>query len=113
MTSASSSGGETRLATAAGITCYAIWGLVPLVFQHIGRMGAGPWEILAHRTLWATPAALAFVLWARQGRAALATFRDPRTLGWLAASAALIAVNWITFIWAANSGRVLETSLGY
>ena len=98
---------------AAGISCYAIWGLVPLVFQYIGRMGASPWEILAHRTVWAAPAAFAFVVWARQGRAALAAFRDLRTLGWLALSAAMIAANWSVFIWAANSGRVLETSLGY
>ena len=113
MTSSSAPGGETRLATAAGISCYAIWGLVPLVFQLIGRMGASPWEILAHRTLWGAPAALVFVLWARQGRAALAAFGDARTLASLALSAALIAINWSIFIWAVNSGRVLETSLGY
>jgi chloramphenicol-sensitive protein RarD len=113
MTKPSSPGGETQLATAAGITCYLIWGLVPLVFQLIGRMGASPWEILAHRTVWAAPAALLFVLMARQGGAVLAAFRDRRTLGWLALSAALVAVNWSTFIWAVNAGRVLETSLGY
>ena len=104
---------DTRLALAAGVTCYSIWGVVPLAFQLLGRMGASPWEILAHRTLWGAPAALAFVLSARQGPAALAVLRQPRTLGWLALSAALIAANWITFIWAVNSGRVLDTSLGY
>jgi chloramphenicol-sensitive protein RarD len=113
MTSSSTPGGDARLATAAGIGCYTIWGLIPLIFQLIGRLGVSPWEILAHRTVWGAPAALVFVLLARQGRAALAVFRDPRTLGWLALSAALIAVNWSLFIWAVNSGRVLETSLGY
>jgi len=98
---------------AAGITCYTIWGLVPLVFQLIGRLGGSPWEILAHRTVWGAPAALLFVLLAGQGRAAIAAFRDLRTLGWLALSAALIAINWSVFIWAVNAGRVLETSLGY
>jgi chloramphenicol-sensitive protein RarD len=76
-------------------------------------MGASPWEILAQRTVWSTPAALALVVWARQGGAARALLREPRTLAWLALSAALIAGNWSTFIWAVNSGRVLETSLGY
>ena len=113
MTSGPSSGGETRLATAAGISCYLLWGLIPLIFQLIGRMGASPWEILAHRALWGAPAAFVFVLWARQGRAALAAFVDMRTMGWLALSAGLIAANWGVFIWAANSGRMLETSLGY
>lgn len=113
MTSSSASGEETRLAAAAGISCYSIWGLVPLYFQLAGRLGASPWEILAHRTLWGAPAALAFVLAARDGRQALAVLRARRTLAWLALAAALIAVNWSVYIWAVNSGRVLETSLGY
>lgn len=113
MTSSSAPGGETRLATAAGISCYSIWGLVPLLFQLIGRLGGSPLEILAHRTVWGAPAALIFVLLAKQKRTAIAAFRDRRTLAWLALAAVLIAINWSTFIWAVNSGRVLETSLGY
>ncbi|WP_309606594.1 EamA family transporter RarD [Phenylobacterium sp.] len=106
-------GGETRLALMAGIGCYLIWGFVPLVFQAIGRLGVGPWEILAHRTLWGTPTALAFVLAARQGRQVLRVFSDRRVLAWLALSSTLIAVNWSVFIWAVTHGRVLESSLGY
>jgi chloramphenicol-sensitive protein RarD len=109
----SSRPGDHRLALTAGIGCYVIWGLVPLAFQLIGRMGVSPWEILAWRTIWAVPAAVAFVLLAKQGGQALAVFRTPRTLAWLALSAALIAVNWSVYIWAVNSARVLETSLGY
>jgi chloramphenicol-sensitive protein RarD len=105
--------GDPRLALAAGAGCYVIWGLIPLVFQLIGQLGASPWEILAHRTVWSAPAALALVLLAGQGRGAHATLRRPVTLAWLALSAALIAANWSLFIWAVNSGRVLETSLGY
>jgi chloramphenicol-sensitive protein RarD len=101
------------LALAAGISCYTLWGVIPLLFQLLGRMGASPWEILGERTLWSAPAALGFVLWAGQGRAALDLARQPKTLGWLFLSTVLIAVNWGTFIWAVNSGRVLETSLGY
>jgi chloramphenicol-sensitive protein RarD len=104
---------DSRLGLSAGIGCYVIWGLIPLVFQLLGRLGASPWEILAHRTLWGAPAALILVLAARQGRQALELLRQPKTLAWLGFSAALIAVNWSTFIWAVNAGRVLETSLGY
>lgn len=112
MTSSSASG-ESRLALGAGIGCYLIWGFVPLVFQLLGRMGVGPGEILANRTVWAAPAALMFVLVAKQGRQALAVIRNAAILRWLALSSGLIAINWLTFIWAVNSGRVLETSLGY
>jgi chloramphenicol-sensitive protein RarD len=109
----SAPGGEARLALMAGIGCYLIWGFVPLVFQAIGALGVGPWEILAHRTLWGTPTALVFVLLARQWRQVLSVFSNRRVLAWLTLSAALIATNWSVFIWAVTSGRVLESSLGY
>ncbi len=106
-------GGETRLALAAGVGCYLIWGIVPLAFQAIDRLGVSSWEILAHRSLWGAPVALLFVLMARQGRQALAVFTRPRVLAWLTLSAVLIGSNWSLYIWAVNSGKVLESSLGY
>ncbi|THD52694.1 EamA family transporter RarD [Phenylobacterium sp.] len=106
-------GGESRLALTAGIVCYLIWGIIPLVFQVMGRLGMSPLEILANRTVWAVPMALIFVLAARQGPEVLAAFRNPRSLAWLALSAVLICANWSIYIWAVNSGRVLETALGY
>ncbi len=100
-------------ALAVGAGCYLIWGLVPLAFQIMGRIGIGAWEILAHRTLWAVPTAFLFVLMAGQTRQLAAVLRNGRTMAWLALSAGVIAVNWLVFIWAVNNGRVLETSLGY
>lgn len=109
----SAPGGESRLALTAALVCYLIWGIVPLVFQAMGRLGISPWEILANRTVWAVPMALAFVVAARQGSEVKAALRNPRTLAWLALSALLIAANWSIYIWSVNSGRVLETALGY
>jgi chloramphenicol-sensitive protein RarD len=109
---ASPSVGSGRALT-AGIVCYLIWGIVPLVFQAMGRLGISSWEILANRTVWAVPMALGFVVWARQGAEVRTAFRHPRNLAWLAISALLIAGNWSIYIWAVNSGRVLETALGY
>jgi chloramphenicol-sensitive protein RarD len=106
-------GGDTRPALGAAIVCYLIWGIIPLVFQAMGRLGMSPAEILASRTVWAVPVALVFVLMARQGGEVMAALRTPRTLAWLALSSVLIAGNWGIYIWAVNSGRVLETALGY
>jgi len=113
MTPPNAQGAEARLALTAGIGCYSLWGLVPLVFQAMGRLGVSSWEILAHRTVWAVPVAVGFVVAARQGSEVRAALKTPRTVAWLALSAALIAFNWSIYIWAVNSGRVLETSLGY
>jgi len=109
----SSAPGDSRLALTAGIACYLIWGFVPLAFQAIGALGVGSWEMLSHRIVWSIPAAALFVLLASQAREALGVLRQPRVLAWLAVSSVLIATNWVVFIWAVNSGRLLETSLGY
>lgn len=39
--------------------------------------------------------------------------RQPRRLAILALSGALIAGNWLTYVWSVNNGRMLEASLGY
>lgn len=105
--------GESRLALGAGVACYLIWGIVPLVFQAMGHLGVSSWEILGNRMVWAVPVALGFVVMARQGGEVRAVFRKPRVVAWLALSATLVAGNWSIYIWAVNSGRVLETALGY
>lgn len=111
--SPTSASGEARLALGAGLAAYIIWGVIPLAMQAAGHMGVPPMEILAERTVWAVPAAFAFVLLARQLPQIAIVMRQPRILMWLAVSALLIGVNWAVFIWAVNVGRVLETSLGY
>lgn len=113
MPTPSTPGGEARLALGAGVACYTIWGFVPLVFQAIGALGVGPWEILAHRIVWSVPTAALFVWFARQGGQALGVLRQPRVLAWLALSALLVSTNWVVYIWAVTSNRLLEASLGY
>jgi chloramphenicol-sensitive protein RarD len=111
--SSSEPGGESRLAMGAGIGCYLIWGFVPLVFQAMGRLGVGSWEILAHRILWSLPTAALLVLLAGQGPRVVRALKQPRVLAWLSLSSLLIAINWSVYIWAVNSGRLLDASLGY
>lgn len=68
---------------------------------------------MAQRILWSLILLLALVpLLGRIGalRAALA---NRRLVGQLAITAALIATNWLTFMWAVSNGHVLATSLGY
>jgi chloramphenicol-sensitive protein RarD len=105
--------GETRLALAAGIVCYLIWGGAPLLFMAMHRAGASPWEIVGQRIVWAPVWAGALVLATGRTRAVVQVFRTPRVLALLALSAVLIAGNWNVYVWAVNNGRNLEASLGY
>lgn len=111
--SAAPAPGDVRPALLAGFGCYLLWGVSPLVYQAIARQGPDVWEITGHRALWSVLFAGALVLLARQSAQVVSVFRRPRTLGLLAASTVLIAINWTLFVWAVNNGRTLETSLGY
>jgi chloramphenicol-sensitive protein RarD len=102
-----------QTALGAGVLCYLTWGFVPLVFQAMGRAGAGPWEIMGHRALWGVVWAGLLVLLASQTRQVMRVLRRPATLAWLAASTVLIAINWTVYVMAVNSGRTLDASLGY
>jgi chloramphenicol-sensitive protein RarD len=98
-----------REGLAAAIGAYVLWGLFPLYWPLLEP--AAPVEILAHRMVWSL-GFLIVVLAVTSG------FRWVRTIGLhkvglLTVAALLITVNWGTFIYAVNSGHVVETSLGY
>lgn len=93
-----------------GIGAYAIWGLLPLYFHAL--KGVPALQVLAHRVLWSMLLLALLVLVLRRGRSIAAAARG-RTLLLLAASAALIATNWLIYIWAVQHDHVLEASLGY
>jgi chloramphenicol-sensitive protein RarD len=94
-----------------GIGAYSLWGLFPLYFRAIDA--ASPVEILAHRVVWSLVFVALLLLimrrWAWIGRLRQA----PSKVALLGLAAGVIAVNWGVYIWAVNSGNVVEASLGY
>jgi chloramphenicol-sensitive protein RarD len=90
---------------------YLAWGLSPIYFRSVGEAPA--LEIVAHRVVWAVLFLL--LLLGLRGRLAevLPALRRPGAWRWYALTSVLIGGNWLLFIWAVNSGRILEASLGY
>lgn len=103
-----SEGGRGR---AYGLLAYTLWGAFPLYFRMLDR--SGPVEIVAHRLFWSLVFCLAIVAVTRAHRDVVAALANRHQVGLLAAAAALIAVNWVVYIYAVNSGQVVEASLGY
>ncbi|MFT6092310.1 MAG: chloramphenicol-sensitive protein RarD [Pseudohongiellaceae bacterium] len=93
------------------VTAYCFWGLIPIFFKTLDA--AGPGEILSHRIIWSVMILVVLLKILGKFDDFLATLKSVRRLAPLALSAFLISVNWLVFIWAINSERVLETSLGY
>jgi chloramphenicol-sensitive protein RarD len=94
-----------------GLAAWTMWGFFPLYWPLLEPAGAV--EILAHRIVWSMVVIAVAVLVMRRLPQLRATFADRRTRLLLAAAAALITVNWGTYIYGVNSHHVVETSLGY
>lgn len=102
---------SVRAGTLAGVAAYGLWGVFPLVFRLLEEVA--PFEILLHRIVWSLVVVVAVLAVQRR----LGEFRSvaghARSRALLAAAAVLISVNWLTYIWAVNSGHVVDAALGY
>ncbi|MFE2038427.1 EamA family transporter RarD [Streptomyces scopuliridis] len=88
-----------------------MWGLVPLYWPLLEPAGA--MEILAHRMVWSLVFVAIGLLVLRRWGWIPELIRQPRKLGLIAVAATTISLNWGFYIWAVNTGRVVEASLGY
>ena len=103
---------EGRRGVGFGFAAYFLWGVFPLYFRALDASGAV--EILLHRILWSLVILAVVVGAARATRADLrAVLRRPRLVGVLAAAALALSLNWGIYIYAVNSGQVVEAALGY
>lgn len=102
---------EWRTGLLNGFAAYGMWGLVPLFWPLLKPAGA--MEILAHRMVWSLVLVAVALLVMRRWAWAGELLRQPRKLGLVTVAAAVITVNWGVYIWAVNSGHVVEASLGY
>ena len=93
------------------VLAFLCWGLFPIYFHALHAVP--PTQILAHRVLWSL-LFLAIVLTVRrQWKWLPAILRQPRVIASFVASALLLSINWLVYIWAVNNDHVIEASLGY
>ena len=100
-----------RSALIAGIAAFGFWGIIPVYWKFLVAVPAS--EILAHRFVWTTAFLVFLLSWQRRWPEVRGHIHSRRAIGYCIASGLAVSLNWLTFIWAVNVGRVLETSLGY
>ncbi len=93
-----------------GLAAYSIWGLLPLYWKALAAVP--PLQILSHRMFWLLAVVLLLLICRRQWKW-LTSVGNLRLIAVFISAAVLLAVNWFVYIWAVNTGRVIETSLGY
>ena len=100
---------RTGLFSAFG--AYAIWGFLPLYLILVASVP--PFEFVGWRIIWTLPICLVIALLRKQWPELKRAAANPRTIGLLSVSAALIAINWVVYVWAIQNGQVYAASLGY
>jgi chloramphenicol-sensitive protein RarD len=94
-----------------GVGAYGLWGILPIYFKALATLGAV--YIVAQRVLWSVPFLAILLLAFGEFRDVRRAIGNPRTLGFLAVTAILIASNWLLFVYAVTGGHILAASLGY
>ena len=95
----------------AAVVAFAIWGLFPLYLRPLQAVPA--LQVIAHRVVWSCLLLLTVLLVRGELSELRATLAQPSNLRRLAATATLISLNWLVYVWGVAHGRVLEASLGY
>ena len=96
---------------AAAASAFFIWGLLPLYLKAL--QGVPVLQVTAHRLVWGCLFAFLWLRLRNEVGGVRAALTDPTTRWRLCASATLISINWITYVYGIAANRVVETSLGY
>lgn len=103
--------GSRRGGLSATAGAFAIWGLFPLYLRALAGVPAA--QVVAHRVAWACVLVLGWMALRNELAGVREAFQRRGVLLRLAATAVLISVNWLVYVWGVTNDRVVETSLGY
>lgn len=93
------------------LICYVLWGILPLFWGLLVDLSA--LSVLGYRILFSLLLVGGYLLLTGQWPQVRKVLGNRKEMRRLAASGLVIAVNWGSFIWAVNSGHVLDSSLAY
>lgn len=94
-----------------GAIAFIAWGFLPIYWKLLKEIPAD--EILAHRIFWSFLFIGGIVLY-KEGLGILRdTVKDRKNVIYVLLCAFFITVNWGLYIWAVNSGNILQSSMGY
>ncbi|TWE02676.1 chloramphenicol-sensitive protein RarD [Neobacillus bataviensis] len=94
---------------------YFLWGLLPIYWKLIEQVNAT--EILANRIFWSFIFMVLVLVITNKWSLFVYTLKgfteNKKQMYALTIASLLISVNWFVYIWAVNSGHMIEASLGY
>ncbi|MGD8880241.1 MAG: EamA family transporter RarD [Desulfobacterales bacterium] len=110
-----SQGEKTKSDTVFGVayatSAFLIWGISPIYWKALQAVPA--FEIILHRIVWSFFFLMPLILVMRRWKDFVDALKNYRTLLILLFTALIISGNWLLYIWAVNSDKLLQASLGY
>jgi chloramphenicol-sensitive protein RarD len=102
---------EANKGIVSAASAFAIWGVFPLYFHALRQVPA--FQVIAHRIAWSCLFVLGWMAFSGKWGSVGAALKNRGVVLRLAATATLITLNWLTYVFGVTHGRVVETSLGY
>lgn len=93
------------------VASYTIWGVAPLYWALIARYDA--LFTLADRIVWGALFLMIYLAATKKLGLLKSTLRSRAKMKYMVPAAALVSINWGTYIWAMANAHVLDSSLGY
>lgn len=100
-----------RTGVFAAVLAYTMWGFFPIYFKVADGVTAT--EMLAQRIIWSVPFGALILTFRKQWPDVIAILPDWRKLRALFLAAAAIACNWGVYIYAVQTEKIFQASLGY
>jgi len=92
-------------------SAFLIWGISPIYWKALQAIPA--FEIILHRVVWSFIFLLPMIIMMRRWQEFIDALKNTRALLILLVTALIVGGNWLLYIWAINSGHLLQASLGY
>ena len=93
------------------IGAYTIWGLLPIYWKWLGSVPAV--QLVCHRIAWSFLFLVSLICLSGRGKTLVRAVQQTRVVAFYLMASGLVAINWLTYVWAVNAGFIVETSLGY
>jgi chloramphenicol-sensitive protein RarD len=93
------------------LLAYLLWGLFPIYWQPLEAIPAT--QLIGHRIVWSFVFMVAFLAVIEQARRLRGLFTNRRVVLTYGFAGALLAGNWLTYVWGVTHGHIVEASLGY
>ena len=102
---------DRNIGLISALACYILWGLLPLYWHALEHLN--PVFILSNRIIWSAVFTVSLLLILKKFDEVKSVLRDKKKMRFVIPAAIAITINWGVYIWAVNSGHILDSSIGY